>query len=111
MGPNFAPKTVANYEMFARLYITPALGNKRVDKLTVRDVQTWVNKLCRSCQCCVQGKDSARSESHSNPNRLRQCCAIGKCCWSLPLERTVHDAYMTLRAALSNAVRKETLGP
>ncbi|MFG1711032.1 hypothetical protein ACFLIM_48525 [Nonomuraea sp. M3C6] len=32
--PNLAPKTVANYEMFSRLYITPALGSKRLDKLT-----------------------------------------------------------------------------
>src|SRR5690606_4517794 len=39
----------------------------------------------------------------------RHCCAIGKCCRSLPSEWTVHDAYMTLRAALSNAVREETL--
>ncbi|MEV0234829.1 site-specific integrase [Nonomuraea sp. NPDC050786] len=107
--PNLAPKTVANYEMFSRLYITPALGSKRLDKLTVRDVQAWLNKLRRSCLCCDQGKDAARPESHSNPKRRRRCCAVGKCCRLLPSEWTVHDAYMTLRAALSNAVREETL--
>ena len=107
--PNLAPKTTANYEMFARLYITPALGSKRLDKLTVRDVQSWLNKLRRSCLCCDQGKDAVRPEDHSNPKRRRHCCAVGKCCKSLPSEWTVHDAYMTLRAALSNAVREEAL--
>ncbi|MEV5557297.1 site-specific integrase [Nonomuraea wenchangensis] len=107
--PNLAPKTAANYEMFVRLYIVPVLGTKRLDKLTVRDVQDWLNKLRRSCLCCDQGKDAARPEKHSNPKRRRRCCAIGKCCKSLPSEWTVHDAYMTLRAALSNAVREETL--
>ncbi|SEN20778.1 site-specific integrase [Nonomuraea pusilla] len=107
--PNLAPKTAANYEMFARLYITPALGSKRLDKLTVRDVQTWVTKLRRSCQCCDQGKDAARPKQHSNPKRRQHCCAIGKCCKSEPSAWTVHDAYMTLRAALSNAVREELL--
>lgn len=107
--PNLAPKTTANYEMFSRLYIVPALGAKRLDKLTVRDVQTWVNKIRTLCQCCAQGKDAARPVAHSNPKRRRQCCAVGTCCASKPSEWTVHDAYMTLRAALSNAVREETL--
>ncbi|MFC6085808.1 site-specific integrase [Sphaerisporangium aureirubrum] len=107
--PNLAPKTAANYEMFARLYITPALGAKRLDKLTVKDVQTWVNRIRTLCQCCAQGKDSARPKTHSNPKRRQQCCAVGKCCMSKPSEWTVHDAYMTLRAALSNAVREEVL--
>lgn len=109
VAPNLAPKTTANYEMFSRLYIAPALGTKRLDKLTVRDVQTWVNKVRASCQCCNQGKDAARPETHSNPKKRRRCCALGKCCKSKPSDWTVHDAYMTLRAALSNAVREEAL--
>jgi integrase len=68
-----------------------------------------VNKIRRSCQCCEQGKDAARPETHSNPKRRQHCCAVGKCCKSEPSEWTVHDAYMTLRAALSNAVREEVL--
>ncbi|WP_424536911.1 site-specific integrase [Sphaerisporangium viridialbum] len=107
--PNLAPKTVANYEMFTRLYILPNLGAKRLDKLTVQDVQTWVNKIRTLCQCCAQGKDAARPETHSNPARRQHCCAVGKCCRQKPSEWTVHDAYMTLRAALSNAVREEIL--
>src|SRR4051812_35896913 len=43
--PNLAPATAANYDLFARLYIVPDLGKKKLDKLTVRDVQTWLNKL------------------------------------------------------------------
>ncbi|MGI5285137.1 site-specific integrase [Nonomuraea polychroma] len=107
--PNLAPKTTANYEMFARLYIAPALGSKRLDKLSVQDVQSWLNKVRRTCLCCDQGKDAARPKTHSNPKRRQHCCAIGKCCKSLPSEWTVHDAYMTLRAALSNAAREEVL--
>ncbi|WP_326829071.1 site-specific integrase [Streptosporangium sp. NBC_01810] len=107
--PNLAPKTVANYEMFSRLYIVPALGAKRLDKLSVRDVQAWVNKIRTLCQCCAQGKDKARPEKHSDPKKRRHCCAVGKCCKQTASEWTVHDAYMTLRAMLSNAVREETL--
>ncbi|GAA2375935.1 site-specific integrase [Nonomuraea africana] len=109
MEPNLAPKTAANYEMFTRLYIVPALGAKRLDKLTVRDVQTWVNKVRASCQCCAQGKDAARPTTHSDPKKRQHCCAVGKCCKAKPSDWTVHDAYMTLRAALSNAVREEIL--
>src|SRR4051812_25188568 len=70
--PSLAPTTAANYDLFTRLYIAPALGSKRVDRLTVRDVQTWVNQLRISCRCCAQGKDAARGTS--------VCCAVGKCC-------------------------------
>ncbi|MFI0425221.1 tyrosine recombinase XerC [Spongiactinospora sp. 9N601] len=107
--PNLAPKTAANYEMFSRLYIVPALGAKRLDKLTVRDVQSWVNKIRIQCQCCAQGKDTARPDKHANPKRRKHCCAVGKCCREVPSDWIVHDAYMTLRAALSNAVREEAL--
>lgn len=49
--PTVAPSTAANYEMFTRLYIVPSLGAKRLDRLTIRDVQTWVNGLRHRCQC------------------------------------------------------------
>ncbi|MGV9381889.1 hypothetical protein ACWDRB_39170 [Nonomuraea sp. NPDC003707] len=38
------------------LYIEPYLGAKRLDKIQVRDVRLWINKLCVTCQCCAQGK-------------------------------------------------------
>jgi len=72
--PNLAPSTVANYEFFSRVYIDPDLGSKRLDRLTVRDVQLWMNDLRTLCQRCAQGKDAAR--------RRAQCCATGACCLS-----------------------------
>lgn len=101
--PNLAPATVANYDMFVRLYITPDLGSHRLDKLTVREVQTWLNRLRAACQCCLQGKDAAR------PAGKRKCCAVGRCCQRSVSERTARDAWTTLRAALNNAVRDELL--
>jgi len=99
--PNSAPTTAANYDMFVRLYIVPALGVKRLDKLTVREVQTWLNGLRTSCQCCAQGKDARRSQP--------RCCAIGRCCQQYPSDLTVRSAWRTLRSALSNAMREELI--
>ncbi|MBE1585088.1 tyrosine-type recombinase/integrase [Nonomuraea angiospora] len=99
--PNLAPSTYARYETFVRLYITPGLGHRRVDKLTVKHVREWLNALRRTCQCCTQGKDAARSEP--------RCCALGKCCQSVPAERTIKDIRDTLRAALSIAITEEII--
>jgi hypothetical protein len=43
--------------MFIRLYIGPDLGAKRIDRLTIRDVQQWLNALRVRCTCCAQKKD------------------------------------------------------
>jgi integrase len=101
--PNLEPATYAYYEEMVRLYIVPALGSKRLDRLQTRDVQTWLNKLARICQCCAQGKDAARPEDR------RQCCAIGACCQSHVSRRTVQAARNTLRAALNQARTSEEL--
>ena len=101
--PHDRPATYALYEMMLRLYIVPGLGRKRLDRLTVRDVQTWANKLAATCQCCAQGKDAAR------PPTKRQCCATGKCCQSVPSRRTVQAARNILRAALNHAIAEELL--
>jgi integrase len=101
--PNLAPKTYDKYEMFARLYITPALGSKRLDKLTPRDVRTWLNQLRQACQCCAQGKDARR------PADKQRCCAIGKCCGQVVSPRTLKDARDTLRAAIAHAVTEDEL--
>jgi hypothetical protein len=77
-----APLTYATYETLARLYIVPALGAKNLDRLSVRDVQTWLNQTARTCQCCSQGKDARR------PVEKRRCCAAGRCCQDLPSRRT-----------------------
>jgi integrase len=99
VAASVAPATVSSYRMCVRLYIAPQLGAKRLDKLTVRDVQGWVNRLRKTCQCCEQGKDAEREEP--------RCCAIGQCCHQTLSEWTVHQAYAVLRGALSQAVREE----
>lgn len=99
IAPTLAPATVASYRTCIRLYIAPDLGAKRLDKLTVRDVQGWVNRLRTRCQCCAQGKDAARVRP--------ECCAIGQCCHQILADWTVHQAYAVLRAGLSQAAREE----
>jgi integrase len=47
----------------------------RLDRLQVKDVREWPNKLGRTCQCCAPGKDAAPArwgEQH--------CSAVGNCC-------------------------------
>jgi integrase len=99
--PNREPNTYSQYELFARRYIIPGLGKKRVDRLTVREVQTWLNRLPGICQCCAQGKDANRRADK------RRCCAFGKCCEDYPSKRTIKIARDTLRAALTQAWREE----
>jgi hypothetical protein len=72
--PNLAPKTYDKYEMFCRLYLSPGLGARRLDRLEVRDIRPWLNGLRKVCRCCAQGKDTAR------PAAKRRCCALGQCC-------------------------------
>lgn len=97
------PKTAETYALHVRLYIVPGLGEKRLDKLTVRDVRGWLNLLGEECQCCAQGKDSAR------PAKLRRCCAIGACCGKHISRRTLIDARAVLRSALSAAMSEELI--
>ena len=48
--------TTSNYDMFTRLYIIPDLGDRKLDKLMVRDVQVWVNTLRVRCQLLLSGQ-------------------------------------------------------
>ncbi|MFG2022048.1 site-specific integrase [Actinomadura geliboluensis] len=107
--PNREPNTYSNYELMSRLHIVPGLGKKRLDRLTVRDVQTWLNKLPGACQCCAQGKDAKRPVEHKDPRKRRRCCAIGKCCQDFPSRRTITLARNTLRNALNHAMTEEIL--
>jgi integrase len=102
--PTLAPKTYEKYEMFSRIYVVPALGGKRLDRLQVHDVRAWLNRLRRVCQCCAQGKDAAR------PRDKQRCCASGTCCDQQLSERTIKDIRDALRAALGNAVAEELIG-
>jgi integrase len=75
----------------------------RLDQLQTCDVQAWLNKLAKVCQCCAQGKDAARPEDQ------RRCCATGACCREYPSRRTVQAACNTLRAALNHAKSSDDL--
>jgi integrase len=97
VAPNLTPGSYATYESLTRLHIVPGLGSKRLDKLRVQDVQTWLNTSQRSCQCCRQGKDARRA-----PNRQR-CCAIGNCCAAVASPATVAHLRRVLRTVLSQA--------
>ena len=101
--PNLEPATYAYYEAISRLYIIPTLGKKRLDRLQVRDVQTWLNKLPKTCQCCVQHKDATK------PENRRRCCAIGECCQEYPGRRTVQAARNILRTVLNHAKASDEL--
>ncbi|MBB4917438.1 integrase [Streptosporangium saharense] len=101
--PNREPTTYVAYEPLVRLYIIPSLGKKRLDKLTVRDVQIWLNTLPTLCTCCDQKKD------HRRPENKRRCCAVGKCCRGYPARSTIAGIRRVLRSALGNAVREELI--
>ena len=101
--PNLAPKTYEKYEMFSRLHIIPHLGGKRLDKIQVKDIRQWLNRLGRHLPVLRPGKDAARPESKSALLRDREM---------LPetlSARSRKDARDTLRAALTCAVEDETI--
>ncbi|AJZ82058.1 tyrosine-type recombinase/integrase [Streptomyces sp. AgN23] len=97
------PSTYAAYETLVRIYLAPGLGKKKLARLTARDIRAFLATTARTCQCCAQGKDKARTE------RKRRCCALGKCCESYPSDRTVRFLLVLLRAALEHAVREDEL--
>lgn len=103
--PNLAPLTYQTYETIARLYIRPHLGTKRLDRLAQREVQTWINAVARTCQCCVQLKDARR------PAPEQRCCAVGRCCCcnTTVSPRTLSDIRGCLRSAISQAVTEELI--
>lgn len=84
--PFAKPKTAETYARNIRLYVTPYLGEQRLDRLTVTDIRRWLRRLTTSCQCCAQGKDAAR------PRRQQRCCATGHCCEQRLSRRTIVDA-------------------
>jgi integrase len=99
--PHLAPQTYVSYEGFSRLYIVPGIGKTRLNRLNVKDVQTWFNKVAKTCQCCAQKKDAAR------PPAKRRCCAMGNCCNALPSGNSMRGLRATLRTALAQALAEE----
>jgi integrase len=96
--PNLAPGSCVTYEGLCRRHIVPGPGRKRIDKLQVQDVQTWLNEARRICQCCAQGKDARRAVAK------RRCCAIGQCCDEIASPATIVHLRRVLRIILSQAV-------
>lgn len=96
--PFAKPKTTETYTATVARYITPYLGDRRIDALTVADIGRWLHRLATGCQCCLQGKDTAR------PAARQQCCALGRCCGQRLARRTVLDARAVLRSALNEAM-------
>lgn len=88
--PGVRPKTAETYENRVRLYIIPGLGEKRLDKLSVRDVRTWLNHLAETCQCCAHHKDAKRPVDE-------RCCSVRKCCRQYLARPTIQSARATLR--------------
>jgi integrase len=108
--PNREPNTYSHYELMGRLHIVPGIGHIKIDRLRVREVQKWLNKLPGVCQCCAQEKDAHRPEHHKDPRKRPRCCAIGQCCEDYPSRRTIQAARNALRAALNHAMREELIG-
>jgi integrase len=102
--PNLAPRSYDTYEGLTRRNIVPGLGRKRLDRLSVQDVQVWLNQTRRTCQCCAQGLDARR------PPERQRCCAVGKCCSRVASAGTVIHLRRVLRVILSQAMTDGIIG-
>ncbi|MEU2239877.1 tyrosine-type recombinase/integrase [Streptomyces sp. NPDC018338] len=98
------PATLNSYEGLSRLYIRPALGKKRLNRLSPTDIRLFLADFKNGCLCCLRGADAAR------PEGKRNCCAVHKCCKRGPSARTVQYVHAVLRSALQQAVREELIG-
>ncbi|MFD1658123.1 tyrosine-type recombinase/integrase [Streptomyces caeni] len=97
------PATLNSYEGLARLYIRPALGKKRLNRLSPADVRRFLSEFKSACLCCLRGADKER------PEDKRTCCAVGRCCERRPSARTVQYVHAVLRSALQQAIREELI--
>jgi integrase len=97
------PKTYQGYESVVRLHLVPALGKKRLDKLTAREVRVFITQAREACQCCKNKEDSKRDKP--------QCCARKppECCRTRLSTRMIQSIHAVLRNALECAVREETI--
>ncbi|MBV1939871.1 site-specific integrase [Streptomyces sp. BV286] len=97
------PATLNSYEGLSRLYIRPALGKKRLNRLSPADVRRFLAEFKAACLCCLRGADEER------PEDKRTCCAVGRCCKRRPSARTVQYIHAVLRSALQQAIREELI--
>lgn len=101
--PNLSRGTAINYEGWVNRQIVPGLGAKRYERLTVREAQTWFNRVAQTCQCCHAGKDAKR------PPEKQRCCAIGRCCQQFYSRGSLAALRRTFRAMTSCAIVDELL--
>jgi hypothetical protein len=93
--------THTRYTACVNRYLIPGLGKKKLAKLTVKDVRTWLNQLRTTSQCCTRGLDTARDQP--------RCCAAGKCCSKRFSPLTLAYVHSVLKSALEHAVREEEI--
>jgi integrase len=97
------PKTYQGYEGGVRLHLIPALGKKRLGKLTAREIRVFITTVREQCQCCKHGWDASRDKP--------RCCALAdpQCCQSRLSTRMVQSIHAVLRNTLKCAVREEVM--
>ncbi len=93
--------THTRYTTCVHQHLIPGLGEKKLAKLTAKDVRTWLNQLRTTCQCCARGIDTRRDQS--------RCCAAGTCCSKRLSPLTLAYIHSVLKSALEHAVREEEI--
>ncbi|MEU0835369.1 hypothetical protein [Streptomyces sp. NPDC005969] len=58
-----------NIHLRSTAWVCLHLCTKKFDRVTVKDVRTFLDRLHITCRCCAQGLDTER----------KRCCAIGQC--------------------------------
>lgn len=98
--------TYFNRKVIIGRYLVPALGKKKLGRLTAADIRRAYGTLRKTCQCCALGKDKARARRGG-----ARCCAKRppECCKAIVSTGTVATAHRVLRAALQDAVREGIL--
>ncbi len=101
--PNIRRTTYATYEGDVRLHIVPGIGKRKLKTLQAAHIRTWLTQLRTVCQCCAQGKDTAR--------KTPRCCAMDQptCCNDTLSSSSIRHILRVLRAALQDAVEEELL--
>jgi integrase len=104
--PRIRRTTYATYEGDVRLHIIPGIGARKLKSLEPAHIRAWLARLQTTCQCCGQGKDSARAKKSQ-----ARCCALDppQCCDDVLSASSIRHVLRVLRAALQAAVDEELL--
>lgn len=85
------------------MHIIPALGTKKLDKLTAKNIRSWLDRIAGQCRCCTQRIDAKRTADK------QRCCALGNCCRLLPAPRRLQYYHGVLAVTLAHAVREDMI--